>query len=223
MRRGQTRDPHDHAGFTRFYRFVAGVGEHTAAGVARSEVLSASHGRLLIVGLGPGHDLAHLPPAVTSVVAVEPSPSMRAAAEHRVAAVRAGGLPIEVLDGVGESLPLPDRSVDSVLFAYILCSVDSVPGVLREAWRVLRPGGVVCVLEHIRARPGTLTDRLQRIVSAGDAWSRLMGGCDCRRDTRAAMTAAGFDTSALDETALVHAPIVSWTLLGPARPGDGPH
>jgi ubiquinone/menaquinone biosynthesis C-methylase UbiE len=209
---------HDHPLFTLAYRAISGLGEHSHLGAARSEVLAGAHGRLLIVGSGPGHDLDHLPPAVTSVVAVEPSPSMRAASLPRVAAARARGIEVELVDAVGEHLPLPDDSVDCVLFAYVLCTVDSVEEVLCEARRVLHPGGTVCVLEHVRAEPGTWTERMQRAVSLGGVWQRLAGGCDCRRDTRAALAGAGFHVEDLTERALVNVPVVSWTLVGSSRP-----
>jgi ubiquinone/menaquinone biosynthesis C-methylase UbiE len=209
---------HEHPLFTVLYQLVAGLGEHSQLGRARSEVLTGAHGRLLIVGLGPGHDLGHLPDSVTSVVAVEPSASMRRAAGPRVATARARGIEVELIDAVGEALPLPDDSVDCVLFAYVLCSVDSVDDVLSEARRVLHPGGTVCVLEHVRAAPGTWTERIQRAVSIGGMWPRVMGGCDCRRDTRAALASAGFHVEDLVERPLVNVPVVSWTLVGSSRP-----
>ena len=209
---------HDHPLFTRLYKVIADLGEHSELGAARSEVLAGAHGRLLIVGLGPGHDLDHLPEAVTSVVAIEPSDSMRAASLPRVEAARARGLEVELIDAVGEALPLPDDSVDCVLFAYVLCSVDSVEDVLAEARRVLHPDGSVCVLEHVRAEPGTWTERMQRVVSVGGLWPALAGGCRCTQDTRAALAEAGFHVEALSERALVNVPVVNWTLMGSSRP-----
>jgi ubiquinone/menaquinone biosynthesis C-methylase UbiE len=209
---------HDHRLFTRVYGLIADLGEHSELGAARSHVLAGAHGRLLIVGLGPGHDLDHLPEAVTSVIAVEPSASMRAASLARVAATRDRGIEVELLDAVGEHLPLPDDSVDSVLFAYVLCSVDSVTAVLDEVRRVLHPGGTVCVLEHVRAEPGTWSQRMQRVVSVADLWSRLAGGCRCDQDTRAALAEAGFHVEDLEERTLVNVPVVSRTLMGSSRP-----
>lgn len=209
---------HDHPLFTRIYAVISQIGEHSQLGQARSSVLAGAHGRLLIVGLGPGHDLDHLPDAVTCVIAVEPSASMRAAAMPRVEAARARGLEVELVDAVGERLPLPDDSIDSVLFAYVLCSVDSVAEVLAEARRVLHPGGSVCVLEHVRAAPGTWTRRLQRAVSVAGLWPSLAGGCRCDRDTRAALAGAGFAVDGLTELSLVNVPVVSWTLIGSSRP-----
>ena len=75
---------------------------------------------------------------------------------------------MELIDAVGEMLPLPDDSVDCVLFAYVLCSVDSVEEVLSETRRVLHPNGTVCVLEHVRAEPG-------RGPSGCSAWCRSAG------------------------------------------------
>ena len=209
---------HDHPLFTRLYGVLADLGEHSNLAPARSEVLAGAHDRLLIVGLGPGHDLDHLPEEVTSVVAVEPSASMRAVSLPRVHAARARGIEVELIDAVGEHLPIPDDSVDSVLFAYVLCSVDSVADVLAEARRVLHPNGSVCVLEHVRAEPGTWSQRMQRLVSIGGMWPRVAGGCRCDQDTRAALVEAGFHVEHLDERTLVNVPVVNWTLMGSSRP-----
>jgi ubiquinone/menaquinone biosynthesis C-methylase UbiE len=143
---------------------------------------------------------------------------MREASLHRVEATRARGIEVELVDAVGEHLPLPDDSVDSVLFAYVLCSVESVEQVLSEVRRVLHPDGTVCVLEHVRAEPGTWTDRLQRAVSVGGLWPRLAGGCQCRRETRTALADAGFHVEDLTERSLLNVPVVGWTLVGSSRP-----
>ncbi len=105
-----------------------------------------------------------------------------------------------------------------MLFAYVLCSVDSVAEVLSEARRVLHPDGTVCVLEHVRAEPGTWTERMQRAVSVGGLWPRLAGGCRCTQDTRGALVEAGFHVEDLDERTLVNVPVVNWTLMGSSRP-----
>ena len=206
---------HDHPVFTLVYRAVAGAGERTGLGELRERALAPATGRLLIIGLGPGHDLDHRPDAVTSVVAVEPSASMRTSAEPRVAAARARGIDVEVIDAFAEALPLPDDSVDSVLLAYVLCTVADVDAALTEVRRVLRPGGVVCVMEHVRAREGTWLRRSQRLVAP--VWPRLAGGCHADRDTRSALADAGFDTSGLHDVTITNLPPVAPTLVGTAR------
>ena len=113
----------------------------------RREAMSNATGRLLMVGLGPGTDLMFLPPAVTSVAAVEPEPAMRRMAS---ALARRRGIAVDIVDGIGESIPFPDNSFDSVHVGLVLCSVDDVAATLGEIRRVLAPGGRLVVLEHVR-------------------------------------------------------------------------
>lgn len=206
----------DHPVFTRAYEVIASVGERAGLGDLRGRVLSEARGRLLIVGLGPGHDLDHLPEAVTSVVALEPSASMREAARPRVRALRSREFDIEVLEASAESMPLPDASVDAVLVAYVLCSVQDPRAALAEVRRVLRPEGTLHVLEHVRARPGSWLRGTQRLVSPW--WPRCAGGCRVDRDTGAALKESGFDLSEITQTRLMTLPPVAPTLVGVARP-----
>lgn len=191
----ETMAGHDHPIFTLLYRMLVKLEDAGPVGKVRSDVCAGLHGRLLIVGLGPGEDLHHLPAAVREVVAVEPSASMRDAAQAEVAQARNSGLTVEVIDAVGEDLPLADHSVDSVLFAYVLCSVDDPAGVLAETRRVLKPGGPVAVLEHVAGPSGTWVRRSQSLLAP--VWPKFSGGCRCDRNTRADLERGGFDTSAV--------------------------
>jgi SAM-dependent methyltransferase len=156
----------------------------------RREAMGNATGRLLIVGLGPGTDLRFLPPAVTSVAAVEPQPAFRRMAS---ALARRHGIAIDIVDGVGESIPFPDNSFDSVHVGLVLCSVDDVAATLAEIRRVLSPGGRLVVLEHVRADGaiGWLQDLIAK------PWSWLASGCEPNRRTLDAIGAAGFDTRGL--------------------------
>ena len=203
---------HDHPLFTWLYQRLARLEEAGAVGQARDEISAQLHGRLLIVGLGPAQDLHHLPSAVTEVVGVEPSASMRRAARPQIDQAARDGLRVEVLDAVAEDLPLPNDSVDSVLFAYVLCSVDDPDQAVAEALRVLRPGGTIAVLEHVAGSPGSWMRRAQDVVSP--VWPRIAAGCRCNQDTRAVFEAAGVDVSGLRETTMVPLPPVAPALVG---------
>lgn len=207
----------DHPVFTRAYAILAAAGERLGLADLRDRVLAGARGRLLIVGLGPGHDLDHLPDAVNSVVALEPSASMRQASVPRVRAAVGRGIDIEVLDASAERIPLPDHSVDAVLVAYVLCSVQDPPAAIDEIRRVLRVEGTLHVLEHVRARPGTLSRVAQRAVAGW--WPRLAGGCRVDRDTGELLREHGFDVSGIALTRLMTLPPVAPTLVGVARPG----
>ncbi|MCB0919343.1 MAG: methyltransferase domain-containing protein [Actinobacteria bacterium] len=206
---------HDHRVFSALYSRLAGWEDSGRIGEARGEVCSGLSGRTLIVGLGPAEDLHHLPPAVTAIEAVEPSAPMRRAAEENIARARRLGLSVNVHDAVGEAVPLPDNSVDSALLTYVLCSVTDPDDVLREVRRVVKPGGVVGVLEHVVAEDRTFTRFTQRAL--GPVWPRVAGGCHPDRDPKSVMDALRFDTSGLRRTTLLNVPPVSPILMGSAR------
>ena len=209
---------HDHWLFTQVYRLIARAEEVSPIAAARTKVAAGLRGRLLIVGLGPGGDLAHVPATVTHVVGVEPSASMRQAAHGAVQQARARGIQVEVIDAVGEDLPFASDSFDSALLAYVLCSVDDPAQVVAEVRRVLRPGGEVAVLEHVVGHDGTWMRRAQRL--AAPWWPRIAGGCRCDQDTAAVLAAGGFDTSRLRHVESVPLPPVGPALIGTARVVD---
>jgi ubiquinone/menaquinone biosynthesis C-methylase UbiE len=156
----------------------------------RRETMSNATGRLLMVGLGPGTDLMFLPPAVTSVAAVEPVPAFRRMGSRRA---RHHGIAVDIVDGIGELIPFPDNSFDSVHVGLVLCSVDDVAATLSEIRRVLVPGGRLVVLEHVRGN-GAM-GRFQDLIAV--PWSRVAAGCEPNRRTIDAIAAAGFDTGGL--------------------------
>lgn len=164
------------------------------------------------MGLGPAEDLHHLPDSVTEVVGVEPSASMRRAARTAVAKAP---IPVEVIDAVAEQLPLPDDSIDGVLFAYVLCTVRDPHAALAEALRVLRPGGSIAVLEHVKAAEGTWMRRAQRVIAP--VWPHFTGGCRCDRDTASLFADAGLDVSGLRSVRMAPVPPVAPGLMGVVR------
>jgi ubiquinone/menaquinone biosynthesis C-methylase UbiE len=94
---------------------------------------------------------------------------------------------------MGESIPFPNNSFDSVHIGLVLCSVDDVATTLSEIRRVLVPAGRLVVLEHVREE-GAM-GRFQDMIAR--RWSWLSSGCNPNRRTIDAIAAAGFDTSGL--------------------------
>jgi len=88
-----------------------------------------------------------------------------------------------------EELPFADGSFDVVVSTLVLCGVDDVGRSLAEVRRVLRPGGRLVFLEHVRAPDGS---RLARAQDRFNPLWRAVAGCDCNRDTVASLEAAGF-------------------------------
>nr|WP_244897680.1 class I SAM-dependent methyltransferase [Mycobacterium alsense] len=176
--------------FPYVYRFGQPVFDRLFYNRYRRAAIADATGRLLMVGLGPGTDLKFLPPAVTSVAAVEPVQAFRQMAARLA---DRHGVAVDIVDATGESIPFPDNSFDSVHIGLVLCSVGDVAATLREIRRVLVPRGRLVVLEHVRGTGAT--GRLQDLVAR--PWSWLAAGCHPNRRTVDAIAAAGFDTTGL--------------------------
>ncbi|GAA3623803.1 class I SAM-dependent methyltransferase [Streptomyces chitinivorans] len=187
-RRRSATDAVHHPVFARYYaRFAPAVDERAGIGAHRAELLASLSGRVAEVGAGSGLNFGRYPAAVREVVAVEPEPLLRRAA--RDAAAHAA-VPVRVVPGVAEELPLDSGAFDAVVVSLVLCSVGDPDRALAEIRRVLRPGGRLCFYEHVRA-DGTAMALLQRSLDR-TVWPRLFGGCHTARDTVAAIGAAGF-------------------------------
>ncbi len=152
----------------------------------RQRIGQAASGRVLEVGVGSALNLPFYGPEVVEVVGVDPSPALVAMARERRSGLR---FPFEAIEGTGERLPFESRGFDTVLTTWSLCSVADPIQVLREARRVLRPGGQLLFVEHGRApEPGVRwwQDTLD------PAWRRIAGGCHLNRKMDDLVRDAGF-------------------------------
>jgi len=143
-------------------------------------------GAVVEVGFGSGLNVGRYPPAVTSVTAIEPAELAWRRAAKRVAA---SPVPIEREGLDGQRIPLPDSSFDCALSTFTLCTIPDVEAALRELRRVVRPGGLLCFLEH-GAAPHAGVARWQRRFDP--VQQRLAGGCHLTRDIPALLVAAGW-------------------------------
>jgi ubiquinone/menaquinone biosynthesis C-methylase UbiE len=159
-----------------------GVDQH------RGQLLAGLTGRVVEVGCGEGANFVHYPAEVSEVAGVEPEPYLLARAAARTRDLDG---PITVVDGSAEHPPADNGSFDAVVVSLVLCSVADQRQALKEAYRVLRPGGELRFYEHVAAVAGGRLARVQRVADA-TLWPVLMGGCHVARDTAAAITAAGF-------------------------------
>ncbi|MGW2638268.1 class I SAM-dependent methyltransferase [Streptomyces sp. NPDC001348] len=183
------RDAVHHPLFARCYaRISTGAEARLGMAAMRARLLAGLSGRVIEIGAGNGLNFAHYPGAVAEVVAIEPERVLRRSAVR--AALRAE-VPVDVVPGAAEALPVKSEAFDAVVLSLVLCSVRDVPRALGEARRVLRPGGEVRFFEHGRGggRAMTLTQRaLDRTV-----WPVLNGGCHLAREPVDALREAGFE------------------------------
>src|SRR4051794_39145693 len=140
----------EHPLFARFLQFSAELSERKGAADHRRALLGGLRGRVLEVGAGSGVTFRHYPPEVDAVLAVEPEPTLRAAAEG---AARDAPVAIDVVDGVAGALPGPDASFDAAVVSGVLCSVPDVPGAFAELRRGGRPRRGRRLFQHRAPRP----------------------------------------------------------------------
>jgi SAM-dependent methyltransferase len=178
--------------FSRCYARASERMDADGLGPLRTELLAGLHGDVVEIGCGNGRNFARYPAAVASVTGVEPEPYLRSLAAHAAADAR---VPVSVVPGVAEALPLPDAAFDAAVLCLVLCSLPDRAGALAELGRVLRPGGTLVFLEHGLAP----TRRLRAVQRVADAtvWPLLAGGCHTAVDPVGLVERAGFEVTAL--------------------------
>lgn len=196
--------------FAALYDRIMRRGEERTMRKRRGELLAKARGRTLEIGAGTGANIPYYPDAIAEVILAEPFEPMRRRLEHKL---RQSGKSASTLDASAEAIPLDDESVDTVVSTLVLCTIDFPDRALAEIARVLRPGGQLLFIEHVRShspRAARWQDRLET------PWRHFAAGCRCNRDTVASIAAAGFTTEHEDAQWKGVPPIVASIVIGRA-------
>ena len=165
----------------------------------RERLLAGAAGRVLEIGAGTGLNLRFYGPAVVSLTLTEPeTPMLRRL--QRKAAVQAPGA--TVLRAPAEDLPFEDATFDVAVSTLVLCGVEDQPRALRELRRVLRPGGQLLFIEHVRSAD----TRLARSQDRMNGINRFVVGCDCNRPTLDSIQNADFTVTRVEHTTMPKVP-----------------
>jgi SAM-dependent methyltransferase len=180
--------------FARMYLRTAPSAEQRGATEHRRRLLEGLRGTVVEIGAGHGLNFPLYPPDVTEVIAIEPERTLRSQADT---AAESAPVPIRVVPGVADELPLADASADGVVASLVLCSVPDQQRALAEIRRVLRPGGELRFYEHVipRCHPKRL---LLQVVDRTGIWPTIAGGCHPARDTTEAIMQADFDIEEIE-------------------------
>jgi ubiquinone/menaquinone biosynthesis C-methylase UbiE len=204
--------------FARFYDRALKATEENGLGAMRGELLAAATGRVIEIGAGTGVNLELYGDAVEDLTLVEPDPHMGAKLRKRLAGRVGDPLPAQLVAAPAEALPFADDTFDTAVATLVLCTIPDPIAAIDEMARVLKPGGRLLFIEHVRAEDPSRArwqDRLEK------PWRFLADGCHCNRDTEANLRASSFKVEEIDHTKMPKAaPIVRPLIRGTAVLGN---
>ena len=194
-------------GFAALYDRGLKATEEAGLGRMRAELLAAAAGRTLELGAGTGINLDLYPDAVAELVLVEPDPHMAKRMRERLSR---SSRQATIVEAPAERLPFEDDSFDTAVSTLVLCTVPDPVTAIAELERVLKPGGRLLFIEHVRSEEPSLAgwqDRLEK------PWRFLADGCHCNRDTLATLAASHLEVGAVEHDRLPKAPPIVRPLI----------
>ncbi len=176
----------------------------------RDRCLEGVRGEVLEVGFGSGLNLPHYPGEVTRLYAVDPAVVGRKLARKRLEHCP---FPVEFVGLDGQSIPLPDDSVDFAVSTWTLCTIPDPLAALREIARILRPGGALHFAEHGLAPEPRVRKWQNRLNPIHKVYA---GGCHLNRDMRELVEAAGLRIESLENFYIPGPRFLTYMYLGKA-------
>ncbi len=197
--------------FAAFYDRALKATEEGGLREMRAEVLAGARGEVIELGAGTGANLGLYPEVIAGLTLVEPDPDMAKRLREKASTAAPEA---RIVSAPGERLPFEDDSFDTAVVTLVLCTVPDAPASIAELARIVKPGGKLLFVEHVRAEePGLALwqDRLMR------PWKFFADGCRCNRPTLATLEASAFSVEAVESAALPKAiPIIRPLIHGSA-------
>lgn len=178
----------------------------------RSELVPGAQGDVLEVGIGSGLNLRFYSSEVHHVRGVDPSAELQQIA--RLRAVEHNTKVEFLLQSAEQELPIREKSIDTVVMTWTLCSIPEPRKALRQIRRVLKPAGKLIFVEHGRSPDCAVAawqDRLNPI------WKRIGGGCNLNRKIDELLCTAGFQIEAMKTSYLPGPRPMTYTYQGTAH------
>jgi ubiquinone/menaquinone biosynthesis C-methylase UbiE len=201
--------------FAHFYDRALKASEENGLGAMRAKLLAEARGRVIEVGAGTGVNVGLYGSGIEDLTLVEPDQHMAAQLRRRLeAAASASRPPKHLVEAPAEHLPFADDTFDTAVATLVLCTIPDPVAAIAELARVLKTGGRLLFIEHVRSDdPGRARwqDRMEK------PWRFMADGCYCNRDTEATLSASAFTLETVEYGKLPKAmPIVRPLIRGTA-------
>jgi ubiquinone/menaquinone biosynthesis C-methylase UbiE len=177
----------------------------------RPLVAPLATGRVLDIGIGPGHNLDYYGTGVTHLFGLEPARQLLDKAAERAGYA---AFPVDLIEAGAEAIPLENRSVDTVVTTWSLCSIPDIETALEEIRRVLQPTGRLLFLEHGRAPDAGVARWQDRLTHL----SRPLIGCSLNRPMDRLIEAGGFRFDELRKAYFDGPRFIAYHYVGQAQP-----
>jgi ubiquinone/menaquinone biosynthesis C-methylase UbiE len=185
--------------FASVYDWLTSAAEEAGLRARRAQLLKSAKGRVLEIGAGTGANLP-LYDARVDLTVTEPEEPMARRLEKRLRELRPN---TAIVHAPAEHLPFSDAQFDAVVSTLVLCTVGDQHRALGEMRRVLKPGGQLLFIEHVRSDDPKLARWQDRL----NGFNRFVAyGCNCNRATLDAIRAAGFTIASLEQSEFPKAP-----------------
>ncbi|KEZ76015.1 class I SAM-dependent methyltransferase [Salinisphaera hydrothermalis] len=178
----------------------------------RRRVLAGAQGEVLEIGIGSGLNLPFYGPHVRGIHGLEPSPQLVRLAER---AAGRSNRPVSLIEGSAEAIPFDDKSLDTIVTTWTLCSIPHADRALAQMRRVLKPGGRLLFVEHGLGPEEAVRKWQHRLTPV---WSKVSGGCHLNRPIQALIEHAGFDVARLETGYMKGPKTMAFIYEGDARP-----
>jgi len=186
--------------------------QQEALAVYRKRVIGAAEGQVLEIGVGSGMNFSYYSPRAEHVIGLDPSAKLLSMA---AGAKKAPGVPIDLFKASAEEIPLDDKTIDTVVTTWTLCTIPDVKRALSEMQRVLKPAGHLLFVEHGQSPDANVRHWQDRLTPL---WRCLAGGCHLNREIAQLIQAAGFQIEQIDTGYMKGPRPMTFMYQGSARP-----
>ena len=167
----------------------------------RDKIVPLAEGVVLDIGIGSGLNIPFYNKSkINYLYGLDPSKELLDIAKS---IAKKNQLEVDFLQCSAESIPLPNRSIDTVLITYTMCTIPDVALSNSEIMRVLKDDGKLLFCEHGLAPDKNIAKWQKRI---NPLWGKIAGGCNLNRDIPKLISSSGFKISNMEEMYLPSTP-----------------